>query len=70
MDECWKEVGDVKVEKDGLLKCIGEVETLVDEFNGIVGSMKDEDDEIMCLINENMNLIRIIESELGFFERV
>lgn len=44
---------------------IREVEKLSDEFNSTLQQIRDEDDEVMALVNENMSLIRMIDERLG-----
>lgn len=44
---------------------IREVEKLSDEFNSTLQQIRDEDDEVMTLVNENMSLIRMIDEKLG-----
>ncbi|KAF7679717.1 hypothetical protein TCON_2486 [Astathelohania contejeani] len=69
LDDFSESVGAVKEEgENGLVNCISEVERLVDDFNLMVEAMKDEDDEVMRLVNENMKLIEIIDKGLTELE--
>ena len=58
-----------RVTGEPAVNVIREVEKLSDEFNIVLQQIKDEDEDVMGLINENMNLIRIIDGRLGEAEK-
>ncbi|TBU18882.1 hypothetical protein CWI38_0224p0020 [Hamiltosporidium tvaerminnensis] len=53
--------------KDELISNIDEIEKLYEDFNKIVSELKDEDDEVMCLINENHNLVKMLDRKVEEF---
>jgi nuclear pore complex protein Nup62 len=55
-------------EGDELITCIKMFEDVSARFNRAVEGMKDEEDEIMCLVNENYNLISILDEKLDALE--
>ncbi|AFN84152.1 hypothetical protein EROM_111710 [Encephalitozoon romaleae SJ-2008] len=55
--------------EDELLMCIKEFERVCDKYNKTIETLKDEEDEVMCLVNENYNLITTIEEKLEILER-
>lgn len=54
---------------DDLLMCIKEFERVCDKYNKTIETLKDEEDEVMCLVNENYNLITTIEEKLEILEK-
>ncbi|CAD26092.1 NUCLEAR PORE COMPLEX PROTEIN (NUCLEOPORIN NUP116) [Encephalitozoon cuniculi GB-M1] len=54
---------------DELLTCIKEFERVCDKYNKTIETLKDEEDEVMCLVNENYNLITTIEEKLEILEK-
>jgi nuclear pore complex protein Nup62 len=54
---------------DELLECIKEFERICDKYNKTIEMLRDEDDEVMCLVNENYNLINVIDEKLDVLER-
>ncbi|TBU14170.1 hypothetical protein CWI41_121700 [Ordospora colligata] len=54
---------------DELLECIKEFERISDKYNKTIEMLRDEDDEVMCLVNENYNLINVIDEKLDVLER-
>jgi nuclear pore complex protein Nup62 len=64
--EFQKEVPDG--EGDELMTCIKMFEDVSARFNKAIEGMKDEEDEIMCLVNENYNLISILDEKLDALE--
>ncbi|EPR79101.1 hypothetical protein SLOPH_1218 [Spraguea lophii 42_110] len=56
------------IKKDQLLDCIFEIENLYGDFNSLVAEIKDEDDEIMAVINENMGIIKELDRDLKKLE--
>ncbi|KAG5859091.1 hypothetical protein KMI_09g15190 [Encephalitozoon hellem] len=54
---------------DELLMCIKEFERVCDKYNKTIETLKDEEDEVMCLVNENYNLITTIEEKLEILEK-
>lgn len=55
--------------RDELLTCIREFERVADRYNKAIENLKDEEDEVMCLVNENYNLINIIDEKLDILEK-
>ena len=54
---------------DELLTCIKEFERICDKYNKTIETLKDEEDEVMCLVNENYNLINTIDEKLDVLEK-
>lgn len=54
---------------DELLTCIKEFERICDKYNKTLETLKDEEDEVMCLVNENYNLINMIDEKLDVLEK-
>lgn len=67
LDSFRQEVPDVG--GDELATCIKELERVSDRYNKSMCGMKDEEDEMMCLVNENYNLIKMIDEKLDVLER-
>lgn len=67
LSEFQKEVPDGT--GDELLACIRELERVSDRYNKAIEALRDEEDEVMCLVNENYNLICVIDEKLDILER-
>lgn len=51
------------------MNVVREVEKLSDEVNVVLQQIKDEDNDVLELVNENMNLVRIIDERLNEMDK-
>lgn len=56
---------DKATEGENVVNVIREVEKLSDELNTVIKQIKDDDDDVIQLVNENMSLIRAIDERLN-----
>ena len=69
MLKCVEEIETNNQDKsESTNKIIESVELLSDDFNKVVNELRDDGDNVMALVNENLNLIKVIQKKLNYID--